>query len=121
MEREQVWRTGEAIAVDHVVRLGWRIVERNWRCSIGEVDVIAVTPGPYPVLVFCEVKCRTGTGFGDPLEAVTAAKVAKLRQLALTWLGEQPHRFSRFRIDAIGVVLRRARPPVVSHVEGIGS
>lgn len=121
MERGAVWRAGEAVAVDYLVRLGWRVVERNWRCSIGEVDVIAVTPGPSPVLVFCEVKCRTGRGFGDPLEAITAAKLGKLRELALTWLGGQPHRVPRFRIDGIGVLLCRGSSPVISHVEGIGS
>lgn len=120
MERKQVGQAGENAAVAHLVGRGWRIVERNWRCSIGEVDVIAVTPGPDPVLVFCEVKCRTGLGYGDPLEAITVAKVAKLRRLALTWLGEQPRRVPSFRIDAIGVLLARDRAPVIRHVEGIG-
>jgi putative endonuclease len=119
VERKAVWRAGEIAAVHHLVKQGWQIVERNWRCSIGEVDVIAVTPPPAPVLVFCEVKCRTGTGFGDPLEAITAQKLARLRRLALTWLGEQPERVPRYRIDAIGVLLPRGGRPVITHLEGL--
>lgn len=82
--------------------------------------MIALTPDPVPVLVFCEVKCRSGLGYGDPLEAITWAKVRTLRRLALTWLGEQPQRVPAFRIDAIGVLLSRDRAPVIRHVEGIG-
>lgn len=111
---------GEAAAVEYLAKRRWRIVERNWRCSIGEVDVIALTPPPAPVLVFCEVKCRTGLGYGAPLEALTWKKRAKLRDLALTWLGEQSHGVPRFRIDAIGVLLRPGRAPEISHAEGIG-
>ncbi len=120
MERTAVWRAGEVVAVQHLVKQGWSIVERNWRCSLGEVDIIAHTPGPDPVLVFCEVKCRTGLGFGDPLEAITYAKLAKLRQLALTWLGQQPGWVPRYRLDAIGVLLPRSGRPKVNHVEGVG-
>lgn len=119
MGRNETGRLGEQAAVQHLVSRGWRIVERNWRCSIGEVDIIAVTPEPTPVLVFCEVKCRRGLGFGQPLEAITVAKAAKLHQLALTWLGEQRSRVPAVRIDGIGVILPRHGPPEICHVEGI--
>ena len=108
------------VAVQHLVKQGYGIIERNWRCSLGEVDIIAHTPGPDPVLVFCEVKCRTGLGFGDPLEAITHAKLAKLRQLALTWLGECDRWVPHYRLDAIGVLLPRSGRPRVTHVEGVG-
>ncbi|MBK8446576.1 MAG: YraN family protein [Micropruina sp.] len=120
MEKSAVGRAGEVAAVQHLVQQGWNIVERNWRCSLGEVDIIAQTPEPDPVLVFCEVKCRTGLGYGDPLEAITWRKLARLRQLALTWLGEQPQWVPRYRIDAIGVLLNRSGRPQVTHVEGVG-
>ncbi len=107
-------------AVQHLVRRGWTIVERNWRCSLGEVDIIAHTADVDPVLVFCEVKCRTGTGFGDPLEAITADKLARLRRLALAWLGEQPNWVRRYRLDAIGVLIRRDGRPRITHLEGVG-
>ena len=63
-----MWRAGEVAAVQYLVKQGWTIVARNWRCSLGELDIVARTPGPDPVLVFCEVKCRSGLGFGDPLD-----------------------------------------------------
>lgn len=120
MDRAEVWHVGEALAVAHLERLGWRIVERNWRCPAGELDIVAVEPGAEPVVVFCEVKCRTGLGFGPPLEAITAAKVAKLRQVALHWLRAQPGPVPRIRFDGVGVLLTRGAPPVITHVPGIG-
>jgi len=115
-----VWRAGEVAAVHHLVKRGWTIIERNWRCSVGEVDIIAHTSGPDPVLVFCEVKCRTGVGFGDPLEAITEQKLARLRRLALTWLGDRAEWVPRYRLDAIGVLLPRNGRPQITHLEGVG-
>ena len=60
-------------------------------------------------LVFCEVKCRSGLGFGHPLEAITYAKMRTLRQLAAVWMREHRMKASAIRLDAIGVVLD-ARP-----------
>ena len=114
-----MWRAGEAAAVQYLVKQGWTIVARNWRCSLGELDIVARTPGPDPVLVFCEVKCRSGLGFGDPLEAITWRKLNKLRDLALTWLAEQPGWVPRYRLDAIGVLLPRDGRPQVTHVQGV--
>lgn len=108
------------MAVQHLVKQGWSIVERNWRCSLGEVDIIAHTPPPEPILVFCEVKCRSGLGFGDPLEAITHDKLVRLRRLALTWLGERNDWVPRYRLDAIGVLLPRSGKPKVAHIEGVG-
>ena len=70
-------------------------------------------------LVFIEVKCRSGLGFGDPLEAVTWRKRRKLRQLCLLWLAEHRIRVDCLRIDAIGVLLRPGEKPAVNHVRGI--
>lgn len=113
--RRAVGIRGEDIAVAHLEELGWRVVARNWRCAAGEIDVISVDPAG--TTVFCEVKTRTGLGFGDPLEAITWEKQRRLRQLAATWL--QTHPAPRVRIDGIGIVLRRGHQPRISHVEGI--
>lgn len=119
MGRAEVWHEGEELAARHLERLGWRILERNWRCPAGELDIIALEPGPEPVVVFCEVKSRRGLGYGTPLEAITAAKVAKLRELALHWLRAQPGPVPHIRFDGVGVLLPRDAPPLITHVPGI--
>jgi putative endonuclease len=71
--------------------------------------------------VFCEVKCRTGRNYGDPLESITYAKVRRLRQLSAEWLSQ--HRdisIDAVRLDAIGVLLQRDHRPVLVHITGIG-
>lgn len=108
---------GELVAAQHLTRRGWRILERNWRCPAGELDIVALDPTG--VLVFVEVKCRRGLGYGDPLESITRAKQAKLRQLAAEWVQvHPPHRGGR-RIDAIAVLLSSDSLPSVRHVSGI--
>ena len=62
---------------------GYQVLDRNWRCREGELDLIVARPGE---LVFCEVKTRRGTAFGAPFEAVTNAKQRRIRTLALRWL-----------------------------------
>ena len=86
-------------------RLGWHIVERNWRCTAGEIDLVAREPDGTVVLV--EVKTRSGLGYGSPLEAITYAKQAKLRELVHWWRRE--HRGAGpIRVDAIGVLRDRS-------------
>ncbi|MBK9697075.1 MAG: YraN family protein [Propionibacteriaceae bacterium] len=121
MGNVDVWRAGEDLAATYLSGIGWEVVERNWRCPAGELDIIAKEPGSPPVVVFCEVKCRRDRGFGDPLESITATKVAKLRQLALHWLRGLDHPVPRIRFDGVGILLPRDSPPVITHVRGIGS
>ena len=113
-----IGQIGEERAVEHLVGLGWQVLDRNWRCNEGELDVVAHDPHA-GALVFVEVKCRSGLGFGDPLEAVTWRKRSKIRQLSLLWLAEHRLRADRLRIDAIGVLLQPGRKPVLSHAQGI--
>lgn len=119
--RQQVGALGEDLAVAELERQGMEIIARNWRCPIGELDVIAVeTVGTRRTLVFCEVKCRTGLGFGDPLESITEAKVRKLRQLAAQWLISEGRHANDVRLDAVGVIMLRGALPRLTHVRGIG-
>ena len=71
-------------------------------------------------LVFCEVKCRSGLGFGHPLEAITFAKMRTLRQLAALWMREHRVKASTIRLDAIGVVLAPGEPASLTHVPAVG-
>ena len=119
--RQQVGQQGEALACAELVRQGMQILDRNWRCRLGEIDIVAAEPGDRgATLVFCEVKCRTGTGFGHPLEAITFAKMRTLRQLAAYWLRQRRIPASGIRLDAIGVVLVPGCEPSLTHVRAVG-
>lgn len=112
-------RTGERLAVDHLMRLGYEIVERNYRTRWGELDVVARIG---TTLVFCEVKTRrSGGSAGGALEAVGTRKQAQVRRMAGRWLTERRNRpyAEVIRFDAIGVTLDAAGGLVsLEHVEG---
>ena len=96
---------------------GLVILDRNWRCADGELDIVAMDG---PALVFCEVKTRSSVLFGSPAEAVTPVKAARIRRLALRWLIENrdgsPDYWPELRFDVVSVLRRRDRPPVVDHL-----
>lgn len=121
--RRRVGERGEDAAVEHVLALGWTVLDRNWRCRAGELDIVAmqVGPGRLKTLVFCEVKARTGLGYGDPLEAITVAKLRRLQRLALEWIAAHDVRCDRVRLDAIGVLFGRDAPPALNHREGVSA
>ena len=95
--RNAVGAWGEDLAARHLVEQGMVILDRNWRCDLGELDLVARHEG---TLVVCEVKTRRGEGFGSPAEAVTWRKAARLRRLAARWLDEQGHATSRLSSHA---------------------
>lgn len=107
---------GEDIAAAWLERNGFAIVERNWRCTRGEVDIVARCADD---LVFIEVKTRSGATTGHPLEAITRTKLRRLRQLVPAWFAAHPeYSAPRIRIDAVAVHLVGSRT-VVEHVEAI--
>ena len=81
--RAEIGRAGEDAALRLYRELGYRTIARNWRCALGELDLIVERVG---VLVFCEVKTRTGSSFGGGFAAVTGAKQRKVRVLAEAFL-----------------------------------
>jgi putative endonuclease len=114
--KDAVGRFGEQVAVDRLVAAGLEIVDRNWRCPAGEIDIVAVDAG---VLVFVEVKTRSSLAFGDPAEAVSRGKAARLRRLALHWLADHPDRHGvALRFDVVSVLRRGPDGPIVRHIEG---
>lgn len=119
LTRAQLGALGEQLAVDHLTGLGLRILNRNWRCRYGELDVIACDAATRTV-VFVEVKTRTGDGYGGLAHAVTEWKVRRLRRLAGLWLAAQDERWAAVRIDVIGVRIGRRRTPELTHLKGIG-
>ena len=115
---ESLGRYGEELAVRYLRDQGMEVIERNWRCEHGEVDVVARDGD---CLVICEVKTRRPSGFGDPVEAVTFAKAMRLRRLAGAYLSAHPVGLVRVRVDVVGILCRRDSPPVLRHVVGVGS
>lgn len=117
--RAQIGALGEQVAVDHLQGMGLRILARNWRCRYGELDVIAGDDAAGAV-VFVEVKTRTGEQFGGVAEAVTPAKVRRLRRLAGLWLAQQSGHWAAVRIDVVAVRIGRRRTPEITHIQGVG-
>jgi putative endonuclease len=119
--KQQLGVRGEDLACAELERQGMQVLERNWRCRRGEIDIVAAEVGDAGLtLVFCEVKCRSGLGFGHPLEAITFTKMRTLRQLAALWMREHHLKASTIRLDAIGVVLVFGQPASLTHVRAVG-
>lgn len=114
--KDAVGAYGERVAVRALQEAGWEILDRNWRGRRGELDVVARDGDD---LVVVEVKTRTGSGFGHPAEAVTAAKLARLRRLAGEWLGAHDVRAAGVRIDVVAVLRGRSGAAVVEHLRGV--
>jgi putative endonuclease len=108
---------GEAYAARHLVEHGMVLLDRNWRCDAGEIDLV-LREGR--VLVVCEVKTRSSSAYGSPIEAVTEQKAARLRRLAARWLEEHAVRPEEVRIDLVGVLVPRRGDPRLDHVRGVG-
>jgi putative endonuclease len=108
---------GERVAAQRLVEQGMVLVDRNWRCELGEVDLV-LRDGE--VLVFCEVKTRSSASYGHPLEAVTPAKGARLRRLAARWLEDHDVHAHDVRIDLVGVLLAARGAAEVEHLRAVG-
>lgn len=108
-------RWGEDLAARHLTDAGMQVLDRNWRCSQGELDLVARDRDG--TVVFVEVKTRSGIGFGVPAEAVGRAKARRLRRLACCWLLEhrQPGGVE-LRFDVVGIVKVPGRAPELVHL-----
>ncbi len=112
--KDEVGRWGEQLAADHLETTGLAVIARNWRCPEGEIDIIA-TDG-IGRLVICEVKTRSGTGYGLPAEAVTRGKRRKLRRLAMLYLQQCCRRWIAVRFDVISVLAIPGTAPEIQHI-----
>lgn len=110
--RKHLGAFGERIAKEHLEKHGYEILECNYRCSIGEIDIVA-RDGDY--LVFTEVRTKKDRKFGAPEESITSAKKAKLIELAETYLQEHPDTPELWRIDVVAIEV--GRDERVSRVE----
>jgi putative endonuclease len=107
---------GERVAARHLVDAGMVVLDRNWRCAEGELDLV-LRDGH--VLVACEVKTRSSLALGSPHEGVTATKLERLHRLAQRWADDHRLRPPDVRIDLVAVLQPGKGPAVVEHVRGL--
>ena len=107
---------GETVALRHLLGQGMVLLDRNWRCRQGELDLV-MRDGD--VLVACEVKTRTSAVCGSPHEAVDDAKLERLHELAWRWVEEHAVRPTGVRVDLVAVVRPRRGPALLDHVRGL--
>jgi putative endonuclease len=106
---------GEEVATNFLIARGYRILERNFRCKGGEVDIIARDPGDKS-LVFIEVKARRGLSYGVPQLAVTPFKQRQISKAALTWLSKNKLHDTNARFDVIAILLSSDGMHKIEHI-----
>ncbi len=114
--KDALGRYGEDVAVRHLEDDGYVVLDRNWRCEIGEIDIVA---REHDVLVVCEVKTRSSLRHGSPFEAITERKLHRLERLGIAWMRVRGMRPRSMRVDIVSVLRPRTGPTVVEHVRGL--
>jgi putative endonuclease len=115
--RQALGAYGESVAARHLVEQGMVVLDRNWRCEAGEIDLV-LRDGD--VLVVCEVKTRTSVDYGTPHEAISDVKLDRLRRLAMRWQADRGLAVPDVRIDLVAVLRPRRGRSTVEHVRGLG-
>lgn len=107
---------GERVAATHLASQGMVVLDRNWRCELGELDLV-LRDGD--VLVACEVKTRSSGVCGSPHEAVGVDKLERLHTLLWRWCEEQGLHPDQTRVDVVGVLSARRGRACLDHVRGL--
>ncbi|WP_244328495.1 YraN family protein [Yimella sp. cx-51] len=118
IHRQSLGATGEEIAVDYLRSMNWLVLERNWRCPTGELDIVGFDEADACV-VAVEVKTRTTEFFGRPVEAVKQDKIDRLHRLIRQWLHEHHVRAREVRVDLIGIVLQHGSVADLEHLRDV--
>lgn len=113
----ELGKRGEDLAVDYLTQHGLKFLVRNWRCREGEVDILLTDAGA-GVLVACEVKTRSGGGFGTPAEAVDDEKARRIRLVATKWLACFKVPWVPIRGDIMSIVWPPHDKPRIRHWKG---
>ena len=115
-QRRALGDFGERLAARELQRRGLAVLDRNWRCSQGEIDIVARQEDQ---LVICEVKTRSTDRYGTAVEAITEAKAARLHRLGAAWAAAHAVSVASMRVDVVTVVLAGRGEPVVTHYAGL--
>lgn len=116
--KDDFGRAGEERAAQHLVARGYRVIDRNWRCAQGEIDIVAEHGSHLAVI---EVKTRRSVAFGHPFEAIDARKRRRLWRLAHAWIAAHPEiaRGREVRLEAIGLIGADPNSAEVEHLVDI--
>jgi putative endonuclease len=112
-QNQTLGRRGEDLAVEFLSRLRYRILERNYRCRCGEVDIV-VRQGS--TIVFVEVKTRSSHFYGHPAASVTPFKQRQISKAALTWLSKNRLHDTNARFDVIAILLHTDAAHSIDHI-----
>lgn len=117
MTNKEIGKYGENLAKDFLIKKGYKILEMNYRYSrMAEIDIIALKDD---VVHFVEVKTRTQSFFGTPLEAISRNKLISIFKCANYYLYNSKKRYKRVQIDAIGIVLNENEIQKIDFIEDI--
>lgn len=116
--RRELGAWGEEVAAAFLEARGYEILERNWRCRAGELDIVARSR-ERNALVAIEVKTRRAGGHVSSREAVGQEKYARLRRLFGLWLDERDARAPHLAIDLVGVTVQADRSIAIEHIEDL--
>jgi len=115
MFRRILGRQAEDIALVFLKKRGFKIIDRNFRCRLGEIDIVAVDGREF---VFVEVRSSNNSMFNDPSESITGFKINRLRNLALFWFNVHNAQDYRMRFDVIAIVFNReAKGVEINHIK----
>jgi len=115
--KDALGRQGEQLAAEFLQGAGFLILDRNYRCAQGELDIVAADQR---VLVACEVKTRSSLTYGTPIEAITGQKLRRLRRLAVHWVLTHGLIFDELRVDVVSVLRAESGEFQIEHVRGVG-
>ncbi|GAC1324304.1 MAG: YraN family protein [Mycobacteriales bacterium] len=113
--KDAIGRYGEDVAARHLQQAGYELLDRNWRCPRGEIDIVARDGA---TLVFCEVKTRSSLDYGTPAEAVGPVKARRIRVVACQWLVANRPAYAELRFDVVSVLRQRRGAALVEHLRG---
>jgi putative endonuclease len=115
--KDLLGRRGEELAAEYLEAQGMLIVDRNWRCREGEIDIVALDGD---ALVIAEVKTRRSLAYGHPFEAVGVDKLARLHRLGSAWCRDHELQMPLRRVDVVAVLDDGIGTPAVEHLKGVG-
>lgn len=115
---QELGARGEELAATYLAGAGYTVLERNWRCKIGELDIIAEDAGQ---VVGVEVKTRSSLGFGHPAEAVNPVKLRRISRLVRRWCLEHHRNARTVRVDVLAILMEPGREPSIEHLIGVES